>query len=156
MDVSLEICKCKRCSQTLCTYFANTFLSTANISVTAIYRLLSTPQNSVHHMADFALDISQAYPAVCYTSYRRLHWLHLLKRIQAPVNNITRALRARKLGRCSTVATMSTAIRSTKSNEPATVDFRQTGDKSATKSNVSATDRRFLANVDFVVSAYRA
>jgi len=31
---------------------------------------------------------------------------------------------------CSTLATMSTATRSTKSNEPATVDFRQTGDKS--------------------------
>ena len=40
---------------------------------------------------------------------------------------------------------MSTATRSTKSNEPATVDFRQTCDKSATKSTM-----------DFVASVYRA
>ena len=45
---------------------------------------------------------------------------------------------------------MTTATRSTKSNEPATVDFRQTGDKSVTKSTVDfvADLSPILATVD--------
>jgi len=50
------------------------------------------------------------------------------------------------------------ATRSTNSNEPETVDFRQTGDKSATKSTVDfvADLSPVLATVDCVASVYGA
>jgi len=61
---------------------------------------------------------------------------------------ITNFRQSRPSWTCSTLATMLTATQSTKSNEPATVDPRQTGDK--------ADLSLVLATVNFVVSVYPA
>jgi len=61
---------------------------------------------------------------------------------------ITNFRQSRPSWTCSTLATMLTATQSTESNEPATVDPRQTGDK--------ADLSLVLATVNFVVSVYPA